>query len=312
MPDDAFEEYDSPATIAAIAGALTGLGIHVAPLEADRAPPSRLETGEYDFAFNIAEGFGRRCREAVAPALCELFALPYTGSDALTLAITLDKAIARRLVSPEIRVARAVLLRSEEDEASLHRLHYPALVKPNDEGSSKGIRQDAIVAGPAEAAKLSQRLREHYGCPVLVEEFLSGAEVTIGITGNGTAAEIPGAMEISSKCGVESFVYSLEAKRDWRRMVDYYVPPRLPKASLAELEQDALTAYRLLGCRDFARIDFRLDHAGQPFFLECNALPGLDPDNSDLVLLSRHKMPYERLVQTILIEACKRTGVTLA
>ncbi len=142
MPDDAFEQYDSPGTIAAIAGALRTLSIKVDPLEASRRLLSLLEAGKYDCAFHIAEGFGRRCREAVAPALCELFDLPYTGSDALTLAITLDKDIARRVVSPEIRVSRAVLPRSEADEASLHTLHYPALVKPNDEGSSKGISQD--------------------------------------------------------------------------------------------------------------------------------------------------------------------------
>ncbi len=255
---------------------------------------------------------GRRCREAVAPALCELFDVPYTGSDAATLAITLDKAIARRVVSPELRVAPAVLLHCDADEAELHDLHYPALVKPNDEGSSKGIRHDAVVTGPDEAAKISQRLRRQYGCPVLVEEFLNGPEVTVGIIGNGQEAEILGMMEIAPRRGSEPFVYSIEAKRNWRQMVDYHIPPRLPKAKLEELAQHALTAYRLLGCRDFARIDFRLDHIGRPVFLECNALPGLDPDNSDLVFLSRHRMSYERLVQSILTQACKRTGVALA
>ena len=309
--DDVFEEYDSPTTIAAIAGALRALGIDVEPLEADRNLPLRLKARGYDIAFNIAEGFGRRCREALTPALCELFYLPYTGSDPLTLAITLDKAIARRVVTPELRVAQAALLHSEADEGSLEKLRYPVLVKPNDEGSSKGIRQDAVVGSIAEAAWLSRRLREQYGCPVLVEEFLNGVEVTVGIIGNGPEAEILGVMEISPKAVEQPFVYSVEVKRDWRKMVDYHVPARLPNETLTALAHDALTAYRLLGCRDFARIDFRLDYSGQPFFLECNALPGLDPDNSDLVLLSRHRMSYECLVQTILFEACKRTGVEI-
>jgi D-alanine-D-alanine ligase len=70
-------------------------------------------------------------------------------------------------------------------------------------------------------------------------------------------------------------------------------------------------AYRLLGCRDFARMDFRFDADGRPCFLECNALPGLDPDNSDIVLLSRNRISYDELVQRILLEAAKRTGVSL-
>jgi len=309
LQGDAFEEYDSPGTIAAIACALRGLGVEVEPLEAGRTLPARLAAGHYDFAFNIAEGFGRRCREAVAPALCELFGLPYTGSDALTLATTLDKAVARRLVAPDVRVARAVLI--VDNETGLEDLRYPVVVKPNDEGSSKGIRRDALVDSVTEARRISRRLRHEYACPVLVEEFLPGAEVTVGILGNGAATAIAGMMEIAPKSAGGRFLYSIEAKRDWRREVDYHIPPRLCEEELAALEQDALTAYRRLGCRDLARIDFRFDESGQPVFLECNALPGLDPDNSDMVLLSRPGMPYECLVQRILVEACKRTGVAL-
>jgi D-alanine-D-alanine ligase len=300
--DEAFEEYDSPATIAAIATALRRLGVEVDPIEADRTLPSRLETGRYDFAFNIAEGAGRRSREAIAPAICELFEIPYTGSDPLTLAVTLDKAIARRIVSPDLRVAAAVILESE-----LESITYPAIVKPNDEGSSKGIHADSVVDNPAQAAIVMRRLRDRYGCPVLVEEFLSGPEVTVGILGHS----VLGMMEIAPKSSTHRFIYSIDVKRDWRNWVEYYVPPRLPSSTLATLEEQALTAYRLLGCRDFARIDFRLDHHGQPVFLECNALPGLDPENSDLVLMTRGQTTYDCLVQSILREACKRTGVQL-
>ena len=167
-PDDADEEYDHPATISAIRDALCGLGLTVVPMEADRRMPGRLEEEGCDFVFNVAEGRGRRCREAVVPALCELLELPYTGSDALTMAATLDKFVARRLVSPEVPVARAVLLDGEESEGELERLCYPAIVKPNDEGSSKGIRENAVVESAAEARERARGLREAYGCPVLV------------------------------------------------------------------------------------------------------------------------------------------------
>jgi D-alanine-D-alanine ligase len=312
-PDDAFEEYDRPATIVAILGALRGLDLEVYPVVADRYLPRRLETGQYKLAFNIAEGRGGRCREAIAAAVCELFDLPYTGSDPLTLAATLDKSIARRLVSPHVRVAPAVLLAREEDEKNLDQLGFPAVVKPNDEGSSKGVRDDSVVDCMTDAVARSRRLRDLYGCPVLVEEFLGGPEVTVGIIGNGTEAEVLGAMEIAPVMGDGAcpFLYSIDAKRDWRNRVRYHIPPRLSAEAMSVVERDALTAFRLLGCRDFGRMDFRFDAEGRPCFLECNALPGLDPDNSDIVLLSRNRISYDTLVQRILLEAAKRTGVSL-
>ncbi len=317
MPDaeDAFEEYDSPRTIARIAGAIHGLGVEVRPVVADRRLPWRLQAGRYDFAFNIAEGQGRRCREAIPAAVCELLGVPFTGSDALTLAVAMDKAVARRVVSPEVPVTRAVLVDGEcrQDGIGdrLAALQYPVLVKPNDEGSSKGIRVSAVAGDVSAAFERCGRLRERYGCPVLVEEFLPGAEVTVGIVGNGPNARLLGTMEIGPATSRGPFVYSLEVKRDWRRQVRYHIPPRLDAATLFTLERHALTAYHLLGCRDFARLDFRLDAGGRPHFLECNPLPGLDPDNSDLVLLSQATVPYDRLVQGILLDAAQRTGVPL-
>ncbi len=311
FPDDAFEEYDSDETIHGITNALRGLGVTVEPVLADRGLPWRLEEGRYDFAFNIAEGEGRRCREAVPVAVCELLGIPFTGSDALTLAITLDKAIARRVVSPDVPVARGVLVTHAEDETHLKMLQYPVLVKPNDEGSSKGIRENPVALDLAGAIAQCRWLREHYTCPVLVEEFLPGVEVTIGVVGNGPETQVLGMMEIAPLSEKQFFVYSLEVKRNWRQRVRYHVPPRLPAATLATLEHHALTAYRLLGCRDCARLDFRLNAASQPCFIECNPLPGLNPSHSDLVILARELLPYENLVQGILRDAARRVGVRL-
>ena len=321
-PDDAFEEYDSLETVEYIADALRLLNIQVQPVLADRDLPSRLDDVQFDFALNIAEGpldltgSGRRCREAIPAAVCEMLGLPYTGSDPLTLAATLDKAIARRIVSPEVPVARAVLIEDAADaehpcESDLSKLAYPAVVKPNDEGSSKGIRNDCLVADVTEAVERIRELQRVYECPVLVEEFLSGAEVTVGVAGNGKNTRILGLMEIGTALGSGRFLYSLEAKRDWRRQVSYHVPPRLDAGTINQLSASALAAYRLLGCRDIARMDFRLDVAGEPRFIECNPLPGLNPETGDIVLLSRSTLPYERLVQGILLDAAQRTGVRL-
>jgi len=316
--DDTFEEYDSLETVNHIAGALRGLGVQVDPVLADRRLPWRLEEGRYDFAFNIAEGpvtltgRARRCREAIAPAVCDLLGLPYTGSDALTLALTLDKAMARRVVAHEVQVANAVLVEDEPVEDQFARLQFPVIVKPNDEGSSKGIHADSVAANPAVAVERSRQLRGRYHCSPLVEEFLPGPEITVALAGNGCGVRVLGMMEIGPACGDGPFVYSIEMKRDWRRLVEYHVPPRLDLATLDDLRAGALAAYRLLGCRDIARIDFRLDASGRPCFLECNPLPGLNRESGDLVILTRETLGYDKLVQEILRDAACRTGVQFA
>jgi GNAT superfamily N-acetyltransferase len=177
VPEDEYEEYDSDQTILAIVGALEGMGVIAQPVIAGRNLPQLLD-GRYDFVFNIAEGAGRRCREAVPAAVCELLGLPYTGSDPLTLAVTLDKSIARRIVSPDVPVARAATRMDE-----LPALTYPVIVKPNDEGSSKGIRCNSYCPDLSSAEAQVRRLEDTYGCPVLVEEWLPGAEVTVAIAG---------------------------------------------------------------------------------------------------------------------------------
>jgi D-alanine-D-alanine ligase len=309
LPDDAFEEYDSDATISSIAAALRAIDADVHPVEADARLPWRLTEGAFDFAFNMAEGQGRRCREAVPAAVCELLGLPFTGSDALTLGITLDKFVAKRVVAPEVPVARGVLVESDSDEARISALSFTVIVKPNDEGSSKGIRENPIATDIDAAIARCCWLRERYGCPVLVEEFLTGPEVTVGVVGNKSDVRVLGMMEISPASGAENFVYSLEAKRDYTNQVRYFIPPRLKAHSIQRLSQLALTAYNLLGCRDIARVDFRLDAKGVPHFIECNPLPGLNPVTGDIVILSRAILPYEKLVQGILQDALVRTAI---
>jgi len=314
MPEDSFEEYDSAETIEAISAALEAMGVETEPVVADIDMPRVLRNGGFHSVFNIAEGAGRRSREALPAAVCELLGLPYTGSDVLTLAVTLDKMATRRLVSPEVPVARGVLVEvgggSPEDLAGLR---YPVVVKPNDEGSSKGIRRESLCVNAAAAEARCRWLHQQYGCPALVEEFLSGPEVTVAVRGNGAAAEVLGMMEIApAEESHEPFLYSLEFKRDWRRRVVYRVPPCLAPETLAAIRSHALTAYRLLGCRDIARLDFRMDDSGQPRLLECNPLPGLNPQSSDLVILSRGLVPYAELVQGILRDAMQRQAVALS
>ncbi|RXT57138.1 hypothetical protein B6S44_01465 [Bosea sp. Tri-44] len=315
FPDDMYEEYDTSDTISAICAALADLGLTPVPLVADRQLPCKLQDGQFDFAFNIAEGAGRRCREAVAAALCELLEIPFTGSDALTLAVAQDKAVARRIVSPEVLVAPGRLVEpGSSDMSDFRHLRYPVIVKPNDEGSSKGIGPGAICGSLEAALERCRWLGENYGAPALIEEFLPGVEITVGVCGNGSERRILGVMEIApADPGMDGnrFIYDVGTKRDWRRRVRYHVPARLPAQTLSIIEASAFAAARLLGCRDLARIDFRLDEHGVPHFLECNPLPGLDPEQGDIVIMCRGSVPYAELVQGIILDAGRRLDIPI-
>lgn len=310
LPVDAFEEYDSEATVGHVCNALAALGHEVVRLGAGPGIVDRLRECRPDVVFNIAEGEGGRCREAHVPALLELLGIPYVGSDPLTLSVTLDKPVAKRLVASEgFPTPRFRTFRSA-GEAKDFNLDFPVIVKPAFEGSSKGVRLASRAATAAEARKMVGFVTDTYRQEALVEEFVPGAEVTVGLVGN-ESPRVVGIMEIAPRrMKREDFVYSLEVKRDWENQVEYRCPPPFPRATLAEIERCAVGIYRALGCRDFSRIDFRLDTAGVPQFLECNPLPGLSPGYGDLpIMADRMGMPYLDLIASILSHALDRLGV---
>ncbi|MEY3211471.1 MAG: hypothetical protein RIT28_1952 [Pseudomonadota bacterium] len=305
-PIDKYAEHDGEETIRGLCGALERLGHVAVPVVADRRLPWRLDEGGFDAAFNIAEGEGRRCREAVPAAVCELLGLPYTHSDPLTLAVCLDKDVARRLVSSEVRVARGGVVGTRDQLAALG-LVYPVIVKPNDEGSSKGIRGTPVATDEDSAWAKVVWLTETYGCPVLVEEMIPGAEVTLGLRGNGDAVELLGIAHMVPRVP-GPFVYTHELKTDpnFGEFLAIRCPPELPQATLLAFEATARAAWRLLGCRDVARFDLRLDAEGVPVFMECNPIPGIKPGWSDLVLMTRDRMTYDELVGGVLAAAVQR------
>jgi D-alanine-D-alanine ligase len=309
LPDDLQEEFDSPATIEAIAAALRGLGHDVVKLGDGRELLERLLADPPEFVFNIAEGQGvSRSREARVPAVLELLGIPYSGSDPLTLAATLDKDCAKRLVaSAGAAVPRGFVLGPADPvgPSSLAGHNFPLLVKPAWEGSSKGIRGKCLVRSPEELAEVVASLRRDHRQPILVEEFIDGDELTVGVVGNDPP-EIVGVLRVLPNRTDTPFIYSLEVKRDFRRQVRYECPAALPAEATAAVERAALAAYRVLGCRDVSRVDFRL-RGGVPYFLEVNPLPGLNPETSDLVILAGLAgCPYERLIARILEAALSR------
>jgi D-alanine-D-alanine ligase len=310
-PDDFQEEFDSPATIEALAAVLRGLGHDVVLLGDGRSMLERVLAEAPDFVFNIAEGHGiSRCREARVAAVLEMLGIPFTGSDPLTLAATLDKDCAKRLVAADgVAVPAGVVVRPEDDLREVAEiLKFPAIAKPAWEGSSKGIRNRCLVQTAADLEAVIRFLRSDHRQPILVEEFVQGDELTVGMVGNDPP-EIVAVMRVLPRQPVEHFVYSLEIKRDFRRLVKYEVPPRLSAADTAAVERAARTAWRALGCRDVSRIDFRL-RQGVPYFLEVNPLPGLNPESSDLVIMAELAgWTYPQLIERILAAALARQPV---
>ncbi len=322
-PDDRFEEFDRPETVEAIAEVLRGDGHDVTLLGDGRELLRRVLDDPPDFVWNLAEGQGvGRSREARVPAALEMLGIPYSGSDPLTMAASLDKDVSRRLVrSRGVRIPKGTLVMPHADPGSTERVlgeefsdpgDYPVIVKPAFEGSSKGIRGRCLAETAAEAVAAALRLAGEYEQPVLVEGFIDGDEVTVGLVGNGERVGVLGVMRIVPKGSAARFVYSLEVKRDWERRVDYEAPALLTAGAMRRLIEEARLAFDALGCRDLARIDFRL-RDGVPYFIEANPLPGLAPISSDLVILARgHGLGHADLIRTVLRVALDRVGLPVS
>jgi len=309
QPIDLLEEFDSEETIDAIREVLESEGHEVIKLGGDRGLIDRVRQGPIDIVFNIAEGLEGRNREAHIPALLEFLSIPYTGSDPLTLSLTLDKAMAKRVVmSQNIPTPRFKKIERMNDLDGLD-LHYPLFIKLCYEGSSKGVRLDSKILDPRSLGEKTKSLLETYGSPVLVEEFVKGPEFTVGVLGNHDPF-ILGVMQIEIKGNPpEESIYSLEIKREWEEKVRYHCPPSIDQNLLKKIEEVALRSYRALECRDVSRVDIRVGEDRTPYFLEINPLPGLSPVYGDLVIMARSMgWDYARLVKTIFHQALKRYG----
>ena len=308
-PVDRLEEYDSRETVDAIAAALAALGHAPRLLGGGRRFVEAVLARPPELVFNIAEGWGTRSREAHVPALCEMLGIAFTHSDPLTLALTLDKAMTKRVIASHgLRTAPFAVVERANDLARID-LPFPLFAKPAFEGSSMGIRATSRVTDERALAAEVTRLLRDYAQPVLVETFLPGAELTVGVLGNGTGAWALGTMEITPRDGnTADFVYGLETKRDFRRAVTYHSPARTASlAAVFQSERIAVEAFQALGCRDVARVDFRLDAAGLPNFVEINPLPGLSPTTSDLVILANLVgETFESLIGRIVEAALRR------
>jgi len=305
-------EFDRPETIRAIAGALRALDYQSERIGNIKQLARRLAAGErWDLVFNIAEGLHGVGREAQVPALLDAYQIPYTFSDPLVCALTLHKAMAKRIVRDSgLATAPFTLIDSEGDIENI-RLPFPLFTKPLAEGTGKGIDGSSKVESARQLRVVCKRLLARYGQPVLVEQYLPGREFTVAILGTGQDAVVLGTAEITLREGAEADAYSYFNKEYCEEVVRYHLMEDPDRRT--EVQALALSAWRCLACRDAGRVDIRLDAQGVPHFLEVNPLAGLHPEHSDLpIIATLVDVSYLQLIRLIIESALKRCPVLSA
>ncbi|MEO8623919.1 MAG: D-alanine--D-alanine ligase [bacterium] len=321
--DDEYAEWDSPSTINAVARALSRHG-EVIPLEATDDFPQRLRETRPDIVFNIAEGLRGPNREAHVPAICEFYGIPYSGSDPFTLSVCLDKARTKEILRARgVPTADWWLVSTRDDLRAFAARHprLPLFAKPVHEGSSKGITERTYNERADMLAPVVLDLLERYAQPVILETFLTGAEFTCGVLGNGDSAcvlPIVG-MNFGALPTGALPIYGFEAKWLWdtrEEPLDIFECPAVIHDTLrAEIEDVVLRAYRALGCRDWSRVDVRLDAENRVNVVEVNPLPGILPDPCDNSCLPKAAraagLDYDTLIGAALRAAAGRQGVAL-
>ncbi len=312
---DLYAEWDEAETIDAVEKALSRIG-KVIRLEADADFPRRLLDARPDFVFNIAEGLYGVNREAHVPAICEFLGVPYHASDPLTLSLSLHKGRAKEVFAYHgVPTAPFIVAHSRADARNVT-LPFPLFAKPALEGSSKGITTRSLCTNRAKLVSVVGELLEVYQQPVLIEAYLPGQEFTVAIVGNGREARclpLVGLRFDELPLGAPP-IYGYEAKWLWdtpdRPLAMFDCPARIDKELARDVRSAALAAYRVMGCRDWSRVDVRCDSSGRPNVVEVNPLPGILPnpeDNSCFPKAARAAgMSYEMLIQTVADTAWRR------
>lgn len=315
-PADYFSEFDSVDTVDAIFSALVRRGHTVERVQADTASLfSYFRKKSVDIVFNIAEGASSRFREAQIPAMLEYLRIPYTGSDTFSLSLALNKAFTKKILQAEGIATPRFEVFSRGDEVLNEELKFPLIVKPNCEGSAKGINVSNVVH---DAQSLYLKVREIidlYSQEALVEEFVEGRELTVGILENGKIRVLP-ILEIDfSNCAKSGEYFYTWRMKEYQGNAalglnpTFHCPARLDKETEGRVREAAIMTHKAVGCYGISRTDIRLDKNNVPYVLEINPLPGLDPRESNFPIMAYAAgMKYDDLIEAILLSASERKG----
>ena len=304
MSEEETAEFDRVDTIEAIEDSLNALGYRAERIGNVHRLVELLASGHrWDMVFNIAEGIHGYGRESQVPALLDAYCIPYTFSGPMVLALTLHKAMAKRVVRDMNIPTPAFNVVEKPSDIEKVSLPLPLFAKPIAEGSSKGIDEQSLVTEYQDLWPVCLRLLEKFNQPVLVEEYLPGREFTVGILGTGRNARSIGVVEVSITADMKE-IYSYESKERYETMVAYNL---MNDKTAKQVKEMALDVWRLFGCRDAGRVDIRADGEGKIHFLEVNPLAGLNPKRSDLCIIAvQSGLSYQEVIEEIMISAMDR------
>lgn len=306
-PQDANAEFDHPLTVQFIEDSLVGMGHQVVRLGNIHQLLGSLDHVRVDMVFNIAEGLGGRNREAQVPIVLELRKIPFVGSDGLTLALTLDKLMTKKVLMGEGIPTPGFFEIRDRAEQIPGGLSFPLIVKPRFEGSSKGICEQSVVHSATELERQAFSISQTYRQPALVEEFIKGTEFTVAVIGNDPPEALPVVqIQIDGKSDLGDLFYTFSRIASG---AEYQCPAQIGASLEKRLRELAVRTYQAVDCLDFGRVDFRVDRAGNPYVLEINPLPSLSTEDVFAVLAAHEGIPYEQMLGRIIDTAAKRLGI---
>jgi len=305
-PPDANAEFDHPSTIDVIAKAIESQGVKVKKIGNASSLLEKIDSLDVDIVFNISEGLSGRNRESQVPILLEMAGIPFVGADALTLSLTLDKVMAKKIFIAEgILTPKFFEVKNSDELKNIDHCKFPLIVKPRCEGSSKGLSENSRVENMEELKKQVEYVVNAYRQPALVEEFISGQEFTVAIVGNDSPEvmsvvqiKIDGRLKLNDKFYTFARITSDK--------LEYICPARISHDLNKKISELALKTYKAVECRDFGRVDFRVDNEGRPYVLEINPLPSLSTEDVFMVVAKNIGISYEGIIGKILNSALKR------
>ncbi|MDP2940734.1 MAG: ATP-grasp domain-containing protein [Candidatus Omnitrophota bacterium] len=305
-PPDANAEFDHPSTIEVIAKAIESQGFKVKKIGNVANLLEKIDHLGADIVFNISEGVAGRNRESQVPILLEMAGIPFVGSDALTLGLTLDKTIAKKIFIAEgIPTPKFFTIKSLEELMHTDHCKFPLIVKPRFEGSSKGLSEGSRVENMEELKKQAEFVLNTYKQPALIEEFISGQEFTVAIVGNGQPEALPVVqIKIDGRLQLNDKFYTFARITSDR--LEYICPAKISAEMSGKICGLALKTYNAVECRDFGRVDFRVDADGKPYVLEINPLPSLSTEDVFMLVAKAVGATYNEMVGKILKSALQR------